>query len=98
MRCKTGRLRDGVILFRTCSTYAHHQNSKHRQRHYRGQVDSYAVYCSETRGIYVIPVDRLPADTATLRVDAPRNGQRKLVRSASEYEIAAISVRATGKL
>ena len=95
---QTGRLRNGVILFRTSSTYAHHPNPKYRQRHYRGQIDSFAMYCPQTSGVYLIPVERLPADTASLMVSAPRNGQQKLIRSASDYEIAAVSVQAAEAL
>ena len=41
VQCKTGRLYDGVIVFRTASSYAHHPNPKPRQRHYQGQVDAF---------------------------------------------------------
>ncbi len=28
VQCKTGRLRDGAVIFRTSSSYAHHPNPK----------------------------------------------------------------------
>ena len=28
VQCKTGRLREGAILFNTCSSYAHHPNPR----------------------------------------------------------------------
>lgn len=92
VQCKTGRLRDGVIVFRTASSYAHHPTPKPRQRHYRGQVDAFAVYCRETGGVYLIPIDQLPTDAASLRVDPPRNGQRKHIREAATHEIATIRI------
>ena len=90
VQCKTGRLYDGVIVFRTASSYAHHPNPKPRQRHYVGQVDAFAVYCPRTGDVYLIPIGDLPMEEATLRIDPPRNGQRKLVRFAADYEIANV--------
>jgi hypothetical protein len=28
VQCKTGRLRDGAVVFSTCSSYAHHPNPR----------------------------------------------------------------------
>jgi hypothetical protein len=92
VQCKTGRLYDGVIVFRTASSYAHHPNPKPRQRHYEGQVDAFAVHCPRTGAVYLIPIEDLPKEAASLRVDPPRNGQRKLIRFAADYEVANVSV------
>jgi hypothetical protein len=54
-------------------------------------VDLFAVHCPETSGVYLIPIADLPTDhRASLRVDPPRNNQRKGIREASKYEIARI--------
>jgi PD-(D/E)XK endonuclease len=91
-RCKTGRLRDGAVLFKTCSTYDHHPYSK-PSRDYSGQIDYFAVYCPQTSGVYLIPIADLPNRvSATLRIDPPRNNQRRLIRLAADYEIAKVSV------
>jgi PD-(D/E)XK endonuclease len=45
VQCKSGRLRNGVIHFATCSTYAHHPNPKVTRRDYHGEIDAFAVYC-----------------------------------------------------
>jgi hypothetical protein len=47
LQCKTGRMRLGAVEFATASSYAHHPNEKRTQRHYRGQIDAFAVYCRE---------------------------------------------------
>jgi len=91
VQCKTGRLRRGVVSFRTASSYAHHPNPKPRQRHYRGQVDSFAVHCPENGGVYLVPIDVLPGVAAYLRVEPTANGQRKLVRKASTYQVATVA-------
>ena len=95
VQCKTGRLREGAILFKTCSTYDHHPYSK-PSRDYGGQVDYFAVYCAQTCGVYLIPIGELPNRvTASLRVSAPRNNQRRRIRYAADYEIAKVSVVAS---
>ena len=91
LQCKTGRMRFGAVEFATASSYAHHPNEKPTQRHYRGQIDGFAVYCRETGGVYLIPIEDLPLDRAYLRVREPRNGQRKRVRFARDYEIATVT-------
>jgi len=71
VQCKTGRLREGAVRFNTCSVYAHHPNPKVHSRHYRDEVDSFAVYCPENGAVYLIPISDLPSRrTASLRVDA----------------------------
>jgi hypothetical protein len=94
LQCKTGRMRLGAVEFATASSYAHHPNEKLTQRHYRGQVDAFAVYCRETGGVYVIPIEELPLDRAYLRVREPLNGQRKRIRFAEDYEIATVKCTA----
>jgi hypothetical protein len=91
VQCKTGRLRDGVVRFKTCSSYAHHPNPKTRQRHYLGQIEYFGVHCPETAGVYLIPIEEASARcSCSLRVAPTRNNQTRRVRPASAYEIASI--------
>jgi PD-(D/E)XK nuclease superfamily protein len=93
VQCKTGRLRDGAILFPTCSTYVHHKNPKVPRRDYEGQIDEFAVYCPELGAVYLIPIEDMPARAlGSLRVTPPRNGQRKNIRLAAAYEVARIDI------
>jgi len=95
VQCKSGRLRKGAVLFKTCSTYAHHPHPKIAKRDYTGEVDYFAIYCPETSGVYLVPIeDAGVAWKASLRVDSPKNGQRRLIRLASEYEIGQVEIRA----
>jgi hypothetical protein len=92
-QCKTGRLRNGVVLFATCSTYAHHQNPRSGPRDYQGEVDEFAVFCPELGTVYLVPIEDVDAKRmGSLRVEPCRNGQRKRVRLAAAYEIARIDV------
>jgi hypothetical protein len=56
VQCKTRRLRLGSIRFAVCSCYGHHRNPGESRRTYQGQIEFFAVYCPETRGVYL---DRL---------------------------------------
>jgi hypothetical protein len=89
-------MRDGAIKFKVCSIYAHHPNPKVTLRSYKGEVDAFAVYCRETKGVYLIPMSDLsPSFEASLRVTPARNNQRNGVRLASAYLAGAVSVEAT---
>jgi hypothetical protein len=91
VQCKTGRLRDGSVRFATASTYGHLPSPRDQRRDYVGQVDAFAVFCPDTGGVYVIPIDDLETRAvAYLRVEAPRNGQRRLIRPAARYEVANV--------
>jgi hypothetical protein len=93
VQCKTGRLRNGAVIFPTCSSYAHHANPKIQRRDYLGDVEEFAVFCPQLSAVYLVPVDDLPTKTAaSLRVTPSRNNQRMRVRQAAEYEIARIDV------
>jgi hypothetical protein len=96
---KTGRLYGGAVVFNTCSYYAHHLNPKVTSRDYIGQIDAFAVHCRATGGVYLVPIDDVPnRRTGALRVDPPRNNQRRRVRLATDYEIATVAVTPTKEL
>jgi PD-(D/E)XK endonuclease len=95
VQCKTGRLRDDTIRFATASSYCHHPTEKPTQRHYRGQVDDFAVHCRETGSVYLIPIEGLPSEGASLRVIPARDGQQRRIRYAFDYEIGHIPYAAS---
>jgi 2-polyprenyl-6-methoxyphenol hydroxylase-like FAD-dependent oxidoreductase len=93
VQCKTGRLRDGSIRFAVCSTYGHYKRPGNVRRDYRGQIDCFAVFCPETAGVYLIPIDDISTrSTAYLRHDPPKNAQRAKVRFAADYEIGRVAI------
>lgn len=92
VQCKTGRLRRGAVRFPTCSAYGHHRYPACARRDYRGDIDYFAVYCPETSGVYLIPIDDVPTSTqGCLRITPARNNQSQGIREAREFEIARIS-------
>jgi hypothetical protein len=91
VQCKTGRLRSGAIRFATCSCYGHHRNPLTARQDYRGQVDFFAVYCPETKGVYLVPIEDLDVRVqAALRVTPARNGQERGIRLADRYAIGYV--------
>jgi hypothetical protein len=91
VQCKTGRIRNGAIVFKVCSSYAHHPNPKNRFRPYGDEVDYFGVCCPDNGGVYLVPSRDLPNRfQVLLRLEPPKNAQRLHVRFAAAYEIASI--------
>ncbi|KKL71296.1 hypothetical protein LCGC14_2096380 [marine sediment metagenome] len=84
VQCKTGRLDKGAIVFPTASSYRHRNGSN---RHYRGQIEYFAVYYPDNDTTYLVPVDEVGVSTAALRLEAPKNNQVKNVRFAETFKI-----------
>jgi hypothetical protein len=85
-------LRNGVVHFKTCSSYAHHSNPASAARNYLGEIDYFAVYCPETSGVYLVPIQDVPLKLhGSLRVDKARNNQKRRIRYAKEYEIGRVT-------
>jgi PD-(D/E)XK endonuclease len=99
VQCKTGRLRRGAIRFSTCSSYGHHRRPPLPRRSYQGDVDYFAVHCAETGHVYLVPIEEVSTHVeGALRIEAPRNGQRRGVRDAAPFEVARIVAKASRTL
>jgi PD-(D/E)XK endonuclease len=86
-QCKTGRFRNGVVIFSTKSV-----RSNTRQvlmRDYSGEADVFLVHCTDTGRVYCVPVEQAPTGYMSLRVEPTLNGQKNRVRWASDYELPA---------
>ena len=57
-------------------------------RAYRGDADLFAVWVPETRECFLVPVEECGRCVAALRVDPPRNGQRRRIRLAAHYRLS----------
>lgn len=90
VQCKTGRLRNGVIRFNACSYTYHHPNNRGMKVYnhdYRGQADFFGVYCPETDGVYLVPVEEVGINAGSLRVAPTQNSQVKRIRWAQDFEV-----------
>ena len=92
VQCKTGILRDGVIEFRVANTDVRRPNGVS----YRGQIETFAVYCPQNRRGYLVPLSAVE-DTngiARLRLSPSKNGQTKRIRYAEPFEIRDVDALA----
>ena len=87
VQCKTGRLRDGVVLFAAESIRVN-AHGMHR-RTYAGEIDLFAVYCPDTDRVYAVPVEEAASTTGTLRISPSANGQARRIRWAKDSELPA---------
>jgi hypothetical protein len=86
-----GRIRCGAVLFSVCSSYAHHPHPKPKRLDYQDDVDYFAVCCPANCSVYLVPIADLPLRTyASLRIEPPRNNQRKFIRDAEKYEVGRV--------
>ena len=82
VQCKAGRLKKGVIIFNSASVAR-----TGVRKSYRGQVDYLGVYCPENGKCYLVPVDAVPVNIGRLRVDVTKNGMKKGLTWAVDFEI-----------
>ena len=82
-QCKTGRLKNGTVVFNTCSVY----NYTATRKNYRGQIDVFIVYCPINGKFYKVPVDEAGVTEMKLRIaPPPTKGNQKRIRWAEKYE------------
>ncbi len=81
IQVKSGRVRDGCVVFNACST----DHGSGRQD-YRGRADCIAVHVPVLLPrLFVLPVDDCPSFAGRLRLEPPRNNQRRGIRFADDY-------------
>jgi len=87
IQCKTGWLDEtgGAIDFATASSIYNHR--KGGWRDYQGEVDYFAIYCKETKGVYLVPIEDVGRTQAKLRLKPTKNRQEKNIRWAKDYEL-----------
>jgi len=80
IQCKSGRVRQGCLLFNSSST-------DHGKGHesYVGRADVFGVSAPGLKGIYVIPVGSVARFEGRLRLEPAANSQRKKIRPAEAY-------------
>ena len=82
VQVKCGRVRNGCVEFNAAST-----DHGRGRLDYRGRADVLAVHVAAISRVFVVPVDDCPVYTGFLRLDAPRNNQRRGVRFAEDYAL-----------
>jgi PD-(D/E)XK endonuclease len=90
VQCKTGRLRNGAVVFNLYSVRRGGTPGKFDNAPYRGQVDLFGVFCPDTDKVYLVPIDDRVSEIR-LRVEPARNNQQAGTRWAADYEVHARS-------
>ena len=89
VQCKWARRYGDVIVVRCYSN----RRGKHgllRRLYSLDDVDAFAVYCSDVDRCYFLPLSRFPDQgVIQLRLQAPKNNQRRGIHWAEEFEFAA---------
>lgn len=82
VQCKTGKMVNGVIEFRTYTVKRLLGNVG-----YDGHADAFGVYCPDNDTCYLVPIGHASRGICSLRVNPVRNGQKKKIRNANDYLI-----------
>ena len=81
VQCKTGRVRNGSLLFNACSF----SGNAGTRRDYKDAAELFAVLNLETGNVYIIPVNEVGHTVACLRLNPTLSGQNKGIRWAQNY-------------
>lgn len=85
IQCKTARdLGNGSLEFPASSCTAHRGTGR---KNYRGEIEFFGVYAPSTQKVYLVPVDDVGINSATLRVEPSKNGQKRNMRWAENYVV-----------
>ena len=91
VQCKTAWLsEDGTyVRFNTASNHYHYKGGRttSARRHYRGQIEYFAVYSPDTDKVYLIPVDHVGTAQAHLRLVETIAKNQHGIRMAVDYEL-----------
>lgn len=82
IQVKSGRVRHGCVEFNSSST-----DHGKGQLPYTGRAELIAVHVREIRETFAVPVDDCASFRGYLRVEAPRNNQRRGIRFAADYTL-----------
>src|ERR1051325_5903785 len=87
VQCKTGRVRNGVLIFNAYSM----PGNKGQKCSYRGLADLFAVLNPNDGKVFLIPVCDVGIHDVHLRLLPTGNGQIQRVRWASQYELRSVA-------
>ncbi|GAA0296661.1 group I intron-associated PD-(D/E)XK endonuclease [Halarchaeum salinum] len=82
LQVKTGRYRDGKVLFKGKSQ--HTNASGHTYRYYDGDVDYFLVNCDEVDGLYLVPESEVGSSMSLRIADAKQD--HRTINWATDYD------------
>ena len=88
VQCKTGHLVNGTVTFWCCSVDSRSQKGRCLRKAYRKDIEFFGVYCPENQKVYMVPVADATSTQCCLRIEPPKNGQKKGIRWAKTCEVS----------
>lgn len=82
VQCKRAWPLQGCVVFNSRST-----DHGRGPQSYIGLADVFGVYFPSTEAVYLVPIEAVASFEGRLRLEPPRNNQKRLIRFASEFEI-----------
>lgn len=82
IQCKRAWPLKGCLVFNSRST-----DHGRGPQSYAGLADLFGVYFPPTDKVFLVPIDGVATFEGRLRLEPPRNNQRKRIRLAEEFEI-----------
>ncbi len=73
VQVKTGRLRQGAIVFKTYSSRFHRKGG-HCRPYTAKDIDFFGVYCPDLRSGYLVPIEDVRPTSGSLRFYPAKNG------------------------
>jgi hypothetical protein len=93
VQCKSGREREGCVLFNSAGT----DHGRGRQ-HYRDRADLLAVWCPTIDQVFVVPVDEAAGYVTSLRLRPSRNNQVRGIRFAADHTVERWAATLSGRV
>ncbi len=87
IQCKTGRIDEGGTVLRFSTSISNVTGKNRQPRSYRGQCDYFAVYSEKLNKFYLIPVEQVGTNGASLRLAPSKNNRDKNTLWARDYEL-----------
>jgi hypothetical protein len=86
IECKTGRCKDGVITFASCSSGGYGTTTNIRD--YRQDADYFGVWCPEVDKVYLVAVSICGLRYTSLRVEPQKRRGGPAPNWAAEFEVS----------
>lgn len=85
VQCKTGRYRNGVIIFNSYSS----NYTNPEMKSYKGEIDYFGVHCPDFPEVYLVPVNDVGIGQIYLRRDPTQSNKgTHQIRWAEQYLLA----------
>ena len=85
VQCKSACIKNGCLSFKSSSSYAHRGGTR---KDYRGEVDFFAVWCSELpKEVYLVGVEEATITETLLRIEPPKCRPPVKVRWEKDYTL-----------